>query len=138
MVGSFWSVNLSLGMKQKISGFSSMGAALLNILLNWLLIPPWGIIGAALSTLFAFSLQFGIDFWFGRKILTLHIPLDFIKKSLISSAAMSVVGLFGVSWAMESKLNLILLVISCSAVYFISLSCLKAFHFRELSFSKEA
>jgi O-antigen/teichoic acid export membrane protein len=138
MVGSFWSVNLSLGMKQKISGFSSIGAALLNILLNWLLIPPWGITGAALSTLFAFSLQFGIDFWFGRKILTLHIPFDFIKKSLISSAVMSVVGLFGVSWAMESKLNLILLVISCSAVYFISLSCLKAFHLRELGFNKEA
>jgi len=127
MLGSYWTINLGLGMKQKISTFSFLVAAIFNLILNWLLIPPLGITGAAFSTLISFFLQFSIDFWFGRKILFLPLPLGFIAKALISSIIMGIVGFLGVNWAMEGKMKLVLLIVVCSTIYFTLLFCLKGF-----------
>jgi O-antigen/teichoic acid export membrane protein len=137
MFGSYWTINLGLGMKQKISSISSVIAALLNIGLNWLMIPPWGITGAAVATCLSFFVLFGIDFWFGRKILILPLPMGFITKALISSGIMAIIGVMGVSWALEDKLNLIVMILLCSIVYFFLLFCFKAFDYRELKHLKE-
>jgi O-antigen/teichoic acid export membrane protein len=137
MLGSYWTINLGLGMKQKISTFSFFVAAVFNLIFNWLLIPPLGITGAAFATLISFFVQFSIDFWFGRKILVLPLPLGFIAKAFISSVGMGIVGFIGVNWAMEGRIKLMFLIVMCSIVYFILLFCFKAFGQRELGSIKK-
>jgi hypothetical protein len=90
-----------------------------------------GITGAAFSTLISFFLQASIDFCFGRKILSLPLPLGFIAKAFISSIIMGIVGFLGVNWAMEGKTNLVLLIVVCTMIYFILLFSLKGFSQRE-------
>lgn len=131
MLGSYWTINLGLGMRQKISTFSFFVAAIFNLVLNWLLIPPLGITGAAFSTLISFFLQFSIDFWFGRKVLFLPLPGGFIAKALISSIVMGTVGFLGANWAMEGKMKLVLLIVLCSMIYFALLFFVKGYSPRE-------
>jgi O-antigen/teichoic acid export membrane protein len=137
MLGSYWTINLGLGMKQKISTFSFFVAAIFNLILNWLLIPSLGITGAAFSTLISFFLHFCIDFWFGRKILFLPLPMGFIAKALISSIIMGIVGFLGVNWAMQGKLKLVVLIVVCTIIYFALLFSLKGFSRREFGSVKK-
>jgi O-antigen/teichoic acid export membrane protein len=74
--------------KTKVPTYISFAAAVLNVLINLLLIPSVGIIGAALSTLLSY---------FFMAILCMHVSLKYIKhdfyfhditKSILSSVAM--------------------------------------------------
>jgi O-antigen/teichoic acid export membrane protein len=74
--------------KTKVPTYINFAAAVLNVLINLLLIPSVGIVGAALSTLFSY---------FFMAILCTHISLKYLKhdfyypdiaKSILSSAAM--------------------------------------------------
>jgi O-antigen/teichoic acid export membrane protein len=64
-------------------------AAALNIVLNILLIPPMGIVGAAIATLVAYGVL-GILTWVvSRRYLKFDLSLLFILKSAIASAIMA-------------------------------------------------
>lgn len=74
--------------KTKVPTYINFAAAVLNVLINLLLIPSIGIVGAALSTLLSY---------FFMAILCIHISLKYLKhdfyypdiaKSILSSAAM--------------------------------------------------
>jgi len=55
-------------------------AALMNILLNFWLIPIYGLMGAAYATLVAYVTALLLSAWFGRKVFILPFPKkDFIK-----------------------------------------------------------
>lgn len=69
-------------------------AALLNIALNLLLVPLWGIEGAIFSTFLAFVLSLGVSIFLGRRLL--KIPLSFadLLKTVFSSCVMAVAIVF--------------------------------------------
>lgn len=61
MLASFGDVALGLAYRQSLATVSITLAAAVNLALNFLLIPTWGIFGAALATLGAFLVQFAIS-----------------------------------------------------------------------------
>lgn len=78
-------------------------AVVLNIIVNIILIPLYGIKGAALATLIAYVFLFFAIFISSRKYITLSIPYISIMKYLLASTTMiffvsffSITGLFGI------------------------------------------
>lgn len=80
------------GRGNRLIPFSTVGAALMNIILNMLLIPKYGIIGAGLATLVSkFSLSLSLKFYYNKYLdikypekFLLCIPLLFFGVSLIT------------------------------------------------------
>lgn len=64
-------------------------AALANILLNFFVIPRWGAVGAALSSLFAFAGAMVGSVWVSRSFMKISIGLIEVIKVVISTAAMA-------------------------------------------------
>lgn len=82
---------LVLAKKTKIIGTAWILAALTNFMLNILLIPHCGILGAAITTLIAYSLAMTIVTYYSHKEFKFNIQWHFIIKSLIASVIMSMV-----------------------------------------------
>lgn len=59
--------------KTKYVMYASLSAAVLNILLNYLLIPQYGFIVAGYTTLFSYVVQAGIDYYAMRKVVSENI-----------------------------------------------------------------
>lgn len=58
----------------------SLAAALLNLGLNWLWIPRFGLLGAAWATLAAYGLALILGWWLGRRVFPLPmLPADALK-----------------------------------------------------------
>jgi len=92
--------------KTKYRGISTVVAMFVNIGLNFLLIPVWGGLGAALSTLISFGVRFAIEYYYSQRyypikyeygrillMLGLYVPLNLpvfflrIDNRLLSIAA---------------------------------------------------
>lgn len=81
----------TLGRKPKAMATVMAGTAILNLILNLILIPGFGIVGAALSTVIAYAIALIICVVYGRTIFLLPVPFaDWIKAGL-SCAVMAVV-----------------------------------------------
>lgn len=108
--------------KTKVVGILWVLAAFLNLGLNILFVPQFGIVGAAIVTLLAYSVTFFITLNYTSRYFTFDFDLVFIIKSVISSIIMSfvifVLNPYGI-------LNIIITVIICSGVYFTLLIVLK-------------
>ncbi len=76
--------------KTKIMGLLWTGAAGLNLLINLVLIPGLGILGAAIATLIAFSFALGGIGYFSLTLIPFKVDFGFILKVLIASAFMSI------------------------------------------------
>lgn len=63
-------------------------AALLNLGLNPLLIPSFGLQGAAVATLASFLLYTGMNYYFGRRILTIGVSLKAVTIYVLAAFAM--------------------------------------------------
>ncbi len=57
----------------------SVAAAVVNVALNFLLIPLWGMNGSALATLISFTIMTLLAFWYSKKLFN----FDFPKSSLL-------------------------------------------------------
>jgi len=68
---------LDFGGKAKIRAYGAFAGALVNILLNVLLIPHYGATGAAFATVCGYSILFGVTF----KAIKGLIPLDLLMNS---------------------------------------------------------
>ncbi len=68
--------NKSFELKEKTSYIFliTISASILNIVLNLILIPIAGILGAALSTLIAYMLSFGFSVWMGNRMIQWYFP----------------------------------------------------------------
>ena len=75
--------------KTKYNAYLLAIAAVTNIILNIILIPPMGILGAAIATLFTFLELFMCRFYFSRKFFKFNLNFPFIIKSVIASLIMS-------------------------------------------------
>ena len=74
--------NLAFQLSRKTAGqiSVSLASALLNLALNWLWIPRFGLLGAAWATLFAYGLGLGLSWWLGRRVFPLpSLPVDALK-----------------------------------------------------------
>lgn len=123
--------NLLLAKKTKILAAIWITAALVNLGLNILVVPRWGILGAAITTLIAFALALGLTTYYSLKEFTFPVDWRFIIKSLIASGIMSLV-----IWVMHPQSNsaTIITVLAGIAVYGVAIILLKGFRREELSF----
>jgi O-antigen/teichoic acid export membrane protein len=85
-------MGLHVHKKTKIIGIVIVIAAVANLLLNMLLIPLWGIYGAALASLIAQFILFGLTFYFAQK--SYHINYELGKVLMIIAVGAI---LFGIS-----------------------------------------
>lgn len=122
---------LVLVKKTKIGGIACTLAALINLGLNLLIVPIWGILGAAITTLIAYSVLVAIEVHYSLKEFRFDIDWRFIIKSLIASAIMTLV-----IWSMhpQSNLNIIITALVGVAVYGAAIFLLRGFAKEEISF----
>lgn len=122
---------LVLVKKTKITGAIWISCALVNLGLNILVVPRWGILGAAITTLIAYALALGLTTYYSFKEFRFPIDWRFVVKSLIASGVMS-----AAIWAIapEGTLVTILTIIAGTAVYGAILLLLKGFTKEEFRF----
>lgn len=94
--------------------------ALLNIILNLLLIPRYGFIGAGIATLISEAVLFALTFIFVSKFIHAFNALKILYKPLIASAVMAMILVF-------LDINMFALIITGAVVYFAALFLLRAF-----------
>jgi len=80
--------------KTKIIGISILIAAILNLGLNLIFIPIFGINGAAFTTLLAFTFNFIIITFYSLKYIKFDLNLVFIVKSISASLFMSILVIY--------------------------------------------
>jgi len=80
--------------KTKIIGFVVSISAIINLVLNIIIIPIMGINGAALTTLLSFILAFLLILYYSSQAKLFNFDIIFIIKSLIASIIMSTVIIF--------------------------------------------
>jgi O-antigen/teichoic acid export membrane protein len=108
-------------------------AGFLNVILNFILIPHIGILGAGISTLIAYSTAFGITIYYSFKYFKFNIDLFFIIKSIVSTILMTLV-IFLIDPCGYSDIIIVTLV--SIIVYIISLYLMKGFNTEEFQFLK--
>lgn len=117
--------------KTKIMGLIWIIAAVVNLGLNIVVVPHLGIMGAALTTLVAYSLALGIGSYYSFEEFKFSVDWRFIAKSLIASAMMSLV----VWWiAPEGNVATIIAVVIGVVVYGVVLLLLRGFGREEFRF----
>ena len=116
-------------------GVVTVAAALLNLLLNFLLVPAWGVAGAALATLVSYALSCAALCALSLKVARLDFYAPHLLKCAAASLAMWVVLRALVSLS-ERTPALGAAIVAGVATYFASLWLLKAFEPSELGFLK--
>jgi O-antigen/teichoic acid export membrane protein len=104
-------------------------ASLLNLGLNFIFVPYFGIIGAAITTLISYGLVVFVIGYKSRQILKFNIGIIFIIKSIFSSAVMTLVISF---IDPTSRIEVILSLVVGIIVYFCMLYILRGFSKNEL------
>ena len=127
---------LVLEKKTGISGTIWIVAAILNLGLNIIFVPIFGIIGAAVTTLLAYSLAFLLSTYYSFKYLVFDVNAAFVLKCIVSSAIMGVVVVIGSSQMSGGLVSVILLVIISALVYTAGLFILRGFKKEEILFFK--
>lgn len=77
-------------------------------------VPYFGILGAAITTLIAFTFAFILITYCSFKCLTFDIEFKFILKSIVASIVMSSVI---VKWSPAGISNVLITIVICIAIY---------------------
>lgn len=109
-------------------------AALLNLGLNFAIIPYMGIIGAALTTLIAFAFSVVITLYYANRILKLDMRPRFLVKTILSSLIMSSII---IHFNPSDFMSIVITVGICALSYLSILFILNGFEERELEFIKK-
>jgi len=120
-----------LNKKTKIIGIIWIFAAILNAILNFSLIPYYGILGSAIATLAAYTLSFVVTMIYSLKYFKINFDLLFIGKCIIASIIMS---LIIINFYPTGIINLLIVIIVSFLVYFVLLILLKGFKKEEINF----
>jgi O-antigen/teichoic acid export membrane protein len=102
--------------------FSLFLGSIINIILNILLLPRLGILGAAISSLITYFTVFMVAFYYSQKFFIIHFDYLFISKCIFSSILMSLAIYF---FKPISILQLVLIIILGIGVYLIGLYSVK-------------
>ena len=125
---------LVLEKKTGITGTIWILAAILNLGLNIIFVPKIGILGAAATTLVAFSLAFALSMYYSSKYLAFDVNASFILKCLVAATIMGVVVVIGGAQRSGNLLGIILLVGISALVYGAGLFILRGFKKEEIRF----
>ena len=120
--------------RTKITGSIWTLAAVINLGLNFLFIPYFGILGAAITTLIAYALAFALTAYYSFKYLKFNIDFRFILKSIFASIVMSLVI---IKWSPVGISNILIEIGVCAVVYAAVLLLLKGIRKEEIAFFKE-
>jgi O-antigen/teichoic acid export membrane protein len=117
--------------KTRITATIWVACAVVNLGLNILVVPRWGILGAAITTLIAYGLALGLTAYFGFREFRFPIDWRFVAKSLVASGGMA-----AAVWAIapEGTLATALTVLVGTTIYGAFLLLLKGFTKQEFSF----
>jgi len=125
---------LVLEKKTGITGTIWIVAAVLNLGLNIIFVPRIGIVGAAATTLVAYSLAFILAAYYSFKYLEFPVDVSFILKCIVASAIMGVVVVIGGSQMPGGLVSVILLVGISALIYGACLFILRGFKKEEIRF----
>lgn len=108
-------------------------AAGINIILNFIFIPKYGYLAAAVTTLFSYVLLFILIFYGGKKYLSWTFPGKTFFRVLIASIIMGVISYYVGNMFTDSAItNLLLGILSGGIVYFVVIFVLGEVSFNEL------
>ena len=124
---------LALVKKTKINGSIWIIAALMNLGLNFVFIPYFGILGAAITTLIAYALAFILTAYYSFKYFKFNIDFRFILKSILASIVMSLVI---IKWDPVRTLDVMIVIGVCAVVYSVILLLLGGIKKEEIVFFK--
>ncbi len=107
----------------------SIAAGLVNIGLNAIFIPHFGIIGAAITTLISYVVTGLMMFYYSRKYIRFEVSWRFIIKSILASSAMTLA-----IWVFDpvGVVKILSAVVIGIIIYFLVLLLLKSFKREEL------
>ena len=106
-------------------------SALINVILNLILIPPFSYVGAAVATIITETALFGMYFYFVSKYLY-RLPLHkLIVSPVISCTAMAIFIHFC------NEINLALVIIAASVIYFVVLYLSKGLSSEDIELLKQ-
>jgi O-antigen/teichoic acid export membrane protein len=88
-VTQFYIYVLHLSERTRLMSLMFVGSAILNVILNIMLIPQIGIMGAALSTFLAYLVRLGFVVVCSEKIFSIGFDLTFFIKALLAGFGMS-------------------------------------------------
>lgn len=120
--------------KTQIMGTIWVIAAALNLGLNIVFVPYFGILGAAAITFISYTIAFILTLSYSTKFLKIDFNLTFILKSVTSSVLMSMIIFF---IKPQGILTILITVIICSAVYLFLLLVLRGIKKEEFIFFRE-
>jgi O-antigen/teichoic acid export membrane protein len=115
--------------KQKYRMYSQGSAALINLVLNLVLIPKYSYIGAGIATLISEIVLFTLTFIFVSKYFHVFNVFKILYKPLIATAIMVVAIIF-------LKINMFILIFIGASVYFLILFLLRTFDEKDYSLIK--
>lgn len=119
--------------KTKIIGAIWVAGALLNLGLNFIFIPRFGILGAAITTLIAYTLVFILTWYYSFKDFQFEIDWQFILKSILASVLMT---LFIIWFSPTGILKTIIAIITGAIFYGILILLFKGICKKEIDFLK--
>ena len=124
---------LPLGKKARLIGIIWTVTAICNLSLNIVAVPWLGILGAALTTLIAYSFIFILGTYYSWKELPFRIEWAFIAKSITASTIMTMV-----VWGLSPQENIatILAIVVGIVIYAIAIILMKGFSKDEIAFFK--
>ncbi|MEL7668954.1 oligosaccharide flippase family protein [Methanobacterium sp.] len=125
---------LLLEKKTKVIGSRWIAAGVLNVVLNIILVPFFGIIAAGITTLIAYVFVCLITSFYSLKFIKLNFDFIFILKSISASVLMSFVLLF---INPVSFVGIVATVGVCAVVYLLVILLLKGISPDELNFFKK-
>ena len=120
--------------KTKVLGITWIASAAVNLGLNIVFVPRIGIIGAAITTLIAYTVSVTIAAHYSPKYFTFDIDKLFILKSIAASIMPSIVI---IAFQPTGILEILLLSGIYAVVYVAILFVLKSFTTSEIQFLKE-
>jgi O-antigen/teichoic acid export membrane protein len=129
MLSSYFSISLCLVHKQIYTSYTLLFAAGCNIIMNFILIPPLGILGAAISTCISFGIQIIFEIWLGSRYIPLRFDWVFLGKAVFASAVMGFIILL---IHPENIVTLLAMVILGIAIYFSMMILIRAVKTEEL------
>ncbi|MFH1409376.1 MAG: polysaccharide biosynthesis C-terminal domain-containing protein [Nanoarchaeota archaeon] len=124
---------LLLRNRTKLMGLIFAGGAILNIILNLILIPPFAMVGAAISTLLSYLAIYGAAWYFCRGFFAWHWRFLKLERILAASVIISILFLFINTSSASLKIGALIV---AGIIYILLLFFLKVFDKNELEMLK--
>jgi len=111
----------------KIIGLAAIFCAIANVILNFVLIPTLGIIGAAIASIITRIMNLGILLFEGRKI-NLYVSFDNFQKPLLGAIVMALVLILLKQFVVVSNILLLGIFVSIGLLVYVAFEALLGFN----------